>query len=350
MFTISLDHMSQLGDGVLIPDGDTLYMYGGSWLLVVTGCEHHIPIEILRLVANAPGGALTDWGVLNAKKIVEKEKKFIPGRGNGSREVYVRDSKYHSVSPEGIRGLIESNADCLWGSCYKLDQLFGAGQARTKYVREDAGDRRKFSIEPTAEEYVFELDGRLLAVSPNIIRPFYEMEFDVNCPTVSSGYPKVLGMYSRVHTPDVFGYFAPRLMLRDDSDDKKLYVDAASCSWYSPEEGRDKLTKFGNYLPGVLDQAIRTIRLTEDLKYGISILRWYGASDEEIETLYQEGRPAGIAKQADELLDEIRAECAAGNVSAWKMQKLERSVSEFELELGGSFQGRQMLGQLRRVG
>ena len=349
MFTISPDHMSQLGEGVLIPDGDSLYIYGVTWLIVVTGCEHHIPLEVLRLVANAPAGFYTDWGVLGAKSIAEKEKKFLPDRGNGSRDIYVRiGGKYQSVSVEGVRGLIEQNAECLWGTCYKLDQLFGAGQARPVYNREDMGDKRKFSIEPTAEEYVFNLDKRLLAVSPNIIRPFYEMEFDINCPTRSSGYPTVLGIYSRTHTPDIFGYFAPRRIQAEDIDGRRMFVDAGTCSWHSPEEGRDKLTDYKNYRPGAPDSALAQ-NPSANLALGVSILRWYGVSDEEIEILYQDGRRKGLLQQAKALSDEISAEAARGPIPQWKIDKFDREAANLEKELG-SFEGERLLEQLRRAG
>lgn len=333
MLQFQPEHFDALGAGVFIPDGDTLYITNGEWLLVVTGCEHHIPIEILRVIANSEN-ALVDWRILGAREIYEEEGKYLPYRGPQSVDMYTsRYGKYATVTPESVRGLLEKNTDALWGDCYRVDQLFAAGRARTKYVKEDVGERRKFSSERAAQHHAFDLDGRILTVGADYMRCFYDLGFNITCPTRLSGPPKVLGLYMRDVVPDIFGYLAPTLGtgIKTSPDGREMLIDPGEASWYSVEEGAALLCDPLNYDAGYHRQATESARSSrKELMLGVSSLRWHGVPEEEIDRIYAGGRSHGLAAQIPELIDRARRAVSAYEHSKdqWRERSLAEAISD----------------------
>lgn len=345
MFNIEPEHFAALGEGILVPDGDMLYITNGHWLIAITACEAHIPLEILKLVAFAENGAFVDWRVLGAKEIFPEEKKFIPVRGGRSFDIYTSGYKYSRVTVEGIRGLMEQNSECLWGTVYRLDQLFTAGAARTKYLRPTDNDKRKFSTEPAAEHYLFDLDGKLLTVGSAYFRTFFEMGFQINCPARTSGPPGLLGLYMKETVPDIFGYLAPTrgTGVNTSKDGRKLYCDAGEASWYTPEEGLEELRDWSSYLPNEKMNATEQVKTnaSKSLLLGVSVLRWHGLSDDEINILHQEGRREGLEDRFDILRDELKTmleEAASSGFDRWRhtgrLEDCEETVKDLEAELG----------------
>lgn len=306
------EHFDALGPGVFVPDGDSLYITNGHWLMIITGCEHHIPIEILKIVANA-GESFVDWRILGAREIYEEEGRYLPYRGPQTLEIYISrySGKYGAVSAEGVRGLMEKNTEPLWGDNYRLDQLFAAGKARTKYEKQDeSNERRKFSVESAAEYYMFDLDGRILTVGAEYFRCFYELGFNITCPTRSSGPPDVLGLYLRDTVPDVFGYLCPTrggTDIRESPDGRHIFLDPTIISWFSVEDGVSCLCDAWNYEAGIHKRITESSQsANKNVLKGLSILRWYGVPEEEIEDLYHRGRDNALREQLPEMIRKTR--------------------------------------------
>lgn len=325
------EHFDALGEGIFVPDGDSLYITNGHWLLVITGCEHHIPIDILRIIANA-GESRVDWRILGAREIYEKENKYLPYRGPQSLDIYVSRyiSKYATVDEKSIRGLLEKNSEPLWGDNYRLDQLFSAGKARTHYKKEEQTERRKFSTESTADYYLFDLDRRLLTVGAEYFRCFYDLGFNITCPVRSSGPPPVLGLYLRDTVPDIFGYLCPTrgTNIKVSDDGRPLLIDPAEISWYSVEEGIQKLCDPWNYEPGYVRQVVESGPTTEKkILTGLSILRWHGIPEDQIEEIYRDGRIPGLEEQLPEQISNLRRAIndSHGN-NTWAERRLAAAV------------------------
>lgn len=330
MLRFTAEQVSALGPAAMCPDGDSLYITNNAWMLAITGVEHHIPLEVLRLIAFAPEGCLTNWGVLTAKELFPEEGKYIPARGNKSADIYETDYKYRRVTAESCRGLVERYTDCLWGDFYRLDQLFAAGRVRTKYLRSNtSNERRKFSTEPAAEHYVFDLDGRVLILKASWFKVFYEMNFEINCPTNPNGPPDAIGLYKKDITPDVFGFLAPirESESKKSRDGRELYLDPTVVSWYTPEHGVQQLQDWSSYTPG--DDTPATLQVKQNASHklleGVAILRWHDLTDTQIDELYAAGRKAGLRKRAQEI---IAARACKTESAQW-----DRRVREEELEM-----------------
>lgn len=283
--------VAALGEGVMIPDGDTVYITNNHWIMVVTGVEHHLNLEVLKAIAYAPSSMMTDWRVVVAKEIYLDQNKYLPPKGTQSVDLYTSNYKFSRVSKESIRGLIERYSENLLGPAYNMGQLFEAGRARVQF---DKG-KRKLSVEPAAQYYQFDLDNRILCVDAKWFRAFVEGGFEVTCPTQSEGGPKVLGLYNHTAIPDIFGFLTPLKNCgpRETRDGRSLSgFYSSEISWYTVEDGIEALTDPQNYdsEENVTSPTKATSAAPDRLLLGVAILRWQGVADEEIDRLYLESQ------------------------------------------------------------
>lgn len=281
--------VASLGEGVMIPDGDTLYITNNHWIMVVTGVEHHLSLDVLKAVAYAPEPAQTDWRIVVAKEIYLDQGKYLSPRGTQSVDLYLSGYKFSRVSRESIRGLIERYSENLLGASYNMGQLFEAGRAKVQF---DKG-KRKLSVEPAAQHYQFDLDNRIVCVEAKWFRAFVEAGFEVTCPTNSEGAPRVLGLYNQTASPDIFGFLTPLKNCgpRETKDGRSLLgFYASEISWYTKSDGVESLTDPSHYDMGIVSPTSVGTSAPDRLLLGVAILRWQGLSENEIDHLFREGR------------------------------------------------------------
>lgn len=315
MLKFTRDQMDVMGPGILVPDGDVLYITNNIWLIAVTGVEQHFPIELLRMIANPPSRSLLlDWRSLEAETLYLQDRKYLPLQGSIARDLYVPITSWPRSSPEAIRGFLEKSAETIWGDNYSLNEYFDNGLAITQYLKQEiaGNERRAFATSPGAEHYTFDLDGRILTVNAGLFRAFHELGFEITCPKDTVGPPQFLGLHHQTEEPVIFGYLAPvrESGVNMTSDNRPLYLDAGIASWYSVEEGLAQLQATESYEANQLISATsraadKMSDVPKTLRAGVSILRWKGWDDEEINKAHGLNLGVALEELAQKLDDKI---------------------------------------------
>lgn len=107
-----------------------------------------------------------------------------------------------------------------------------------------------------------------------------------------------------------FGMLLPEISGHDtttteDAKGRKLYVDAVTCCWYSEDKAQGLLTEASHYDLAVSPRTVWS--LAEEswgkshLRLAVSILRWLGWSDADIEAVYEDSRVSAYRTRRDEI-------------------------------------------------
>jgi hypothetical protein len=333
---------------ILVPDGDTVYMSNGEWVIVLTGARHHLDDRVLEVLEKFPGHAqaAVDWRIINAQDIDNEAEKFLPHRGRKARDI-LRRGYYEYFSTDWLRNGIEKHSPCIFGDGVSLTDLLEKGDAYPVYEKGD-----KASRSTKISRYVFRFEDKILSVNGDYLEAFHQMGFRVHCPAelyfdwnpngnIYLPPIPVLGVYLEDVEPDIFGYI--QLNSNTDvwvtDDGRKMQLDAGKVCWLSPEQALQVLQRPEWYTP--------TRSMWENTRapmLAIDSLRWKGLSDEQIEELYEDGRNAAYQEQYRNIIGQSDTEYTGVQTATpaqldgyrKRAQRREEYIEAMGLELGQS--------------
>lgn len=304
MFTA--EFIAALGEAVVFSEGDVLYITNNAWALVLTNPALYISPEKLEVIRDSTKPV--NWEFLCADEFFPSEQRFIP-RG-GTHAKWLHGANVTGATAQQIKDLTEHESASIWGDLISLDELFRKGKARPIYSHgAEHGSKRAFTLGHATKCYLFDLDGRFLAVNAEWFQAFANNDFSitVRADLSSESHGKPIGL---AHGDDVIGFLMPLSSseIHTDKQGRDLYLDITYVSWFTPEEGVAQLQSPSSYEARELDATEVVKRdASSGLLLGVAVLRWHGLSDDEINILHHDGREAGIRSKIDTIQEQLGA-------------------------------------------
>lgn len=309
-----------LGEAFLIPDHDCLYIINAdsNWILCVPAYMSQFPPELVGIIqayTQEDLGLYLPWDILCAEVSLEHQQ-YLPAKSKSVRPLM---GQRH---PQGVRASSVREHLTEIGAAFSdrhtnLNALFHQGYARAEYPKRAA--QVHFAQERPPEKYVFEYGGRVLALDGSMFSGLYRLGCQLWAPSARRnakklGHPLVLVEFDSPGSA-VFGMMTPggTSGVTRAPDGRAIYHDATTISWATLEDA----TALIDSDTSTFDPTkVRAERLQESFEvrlasyeektrsYGtsdidphtlvaISILRWHGVPDEQIDALVEARRMAG---------------------------------------------------------
>lgn len=316
MLQITHEVIQQLGDGLLFVDGDVLYIVNpqGFWTIAWVGAHRDLSANVRACLALGEEEHLpVDWRVLVATNIDVKTGMFMPPLRH--RWVDICPQGKTSMSVVKVREFIETNSELLGSAeLCDLSALFHKGKAHPSYGRA----HRSALGGKGAVNYTFDFDSKLYAVPADCFKGLDTLGFRLTVPAGQDGIPYTVGNVEEADYP-VFCFLAPvaESGTFETPDGRALFIDALQACWATEEEALEIFQEPASHNPAVLDLDEEFLDLVArkpfgssfnsvPLKRAVSILRWQGWTDEEIEAEYFAQREVALETVVE--LMQIRAE------------------------------------------
>jgi hypothetical protein len=321
MFTQKMQQ--EMGDATLLCEGDVLYIYNTSWLLVVTGAHMYFDERILDLVQRAmEQDEGVDWRVLNAREVDEEQKTFIPARGRKSRELFIPIWNLNLKDGEQIRSFVNDNSHYLYDDGIDLAEEFLGGRGRPVYPSRAEDGKPTREPSSAASNYLFKGDGWIISANGPQLRTWVELGFSMNLATDIANRMPLVGIVHDEWEPEVFGFMCldATTGIFKDAEGRDIYRDAAHVCWKTLDHGAELLTNpvvhDPTKVPSIDVRELLDVQTYDQwrspLRDAIGILRWRGCTEEEIQDLYDGRREEALWElheevlvQADGLLNEL---------------------------------------------
>jgi len=354
---ISADIIRVLGNAYLVPDGDCLYIVSAdsNWLICVTGFCHNFPSEIVNLVeqytnASDVSGKYLTWDILCAEVDLQR-RQYLPAK---SKTVKALMAERHprGLNAKSVRDHIESRGALLSDREADLVDLFNSGQAHSVYPEATKG--AQFARDQAmASKYIFQHNGKVVAVDGDYFRAFYDMGFGLWVP--SQRYTEKLGMPTLTAVLEggdtyALGFLPPldRSGITTAADGRMLYADASLVSWATPEEAQEIIagdTEIFNPLThsdlvladGTEDRvddigarATYTSSISASTQVAIGVLRWHGVAEHDIIALLDAQRFPSYEKAYHKIMGAVGGSWKLGqvNLSDWEMRQMKDMASK----------------------
>ena len=348
---ITAEILAMLGEAYLVPDNDCLYIVstGSEWLLCIPAYASQFPAELVGIIetyTNERDGLYLTWDVLCAEVSLE-HRQYLPAK---SKSVKTLHGQRH---PQGVRASSVREHLTAIGSVFgdrhsDLNDLFHQGFARAEYPKRAGPGASHFAQERPPEQYVFQYQGRVLALDGGMFSGFYKMGCRMWAPSARRD-PKKIGhplILVELDSPGsaVFGMMVPggRSGIVTARDGRALYHDAAAISWATLDDATALIeTDLTTYDPTKipadrLEETFLERLAAHDVKtrlysqpdinaetlLAVSILRWHGIEEVHIEALVEARRmpcyEAGYGTAVEEA-QRMLSRVEATNLSSWEV-------------------------------
>lgn len=305
---ISADTIRALGKAYLIPDGDCLYIVSDQshWTLCVTNYVASFPLDLVDIIVSytqADDSKYLQWDILCSEVDLE-HRQYLPAQ---AKTVKTLTAERHPRGLTGgiVRDYISAIGWVLGDRALDLTGAFKAGVAHPIYPG-NAEKHGQFARGlAQASKYIFQMEGRVVAVNGDYFRSFYDMGLEMTAPSVRRGkdlgHPLIAAQAEDM-VSYVFGFLPPDgdSGITVSADGRALYADATILSWAGVSDAQGMIDKeFGVFSPSTHDLTVLQMSLEErlelhetrpaynrelsnDLLMAIGILRWKGVAEENI--------------------------------------------------------------------
>jgi hypothetical protein len=335
-----------LGEAALLLDGDTVYVYAPSWMLVVPQANLHLPEDVMDVLeaANAKTATLIDWRILSASVISLEERKFLPWRGHRHASVEQTGYWWANASIDACRDRIEQHSGSIWGEVADLSDLYLRGKADPVYADITAREGEAFSKTSQVVSYAFSFENRILRLDAAKFDAFYEMGLQVSAPLsyneAKRMYQPAAGLY--LEEDQVVGIFLAEedSRLTEAPDGRSLLVDASRVCWKEEAEALSLLLDPLSY--PITHQASASAMVMNawcpsSVELAVGWMRLNGWPEDEINKEYESGRTDAYHQQLRDLeysLDRnLRAVSGDQIISPWEAQRMLNTLEDVQQEI-----------------
>lgn len=305
------ESIAALGEGALLLDGDTVYVYAPSWMLVIPRAHMHLPADVMETLAHYFGDTevgLVDWRIISASAIILEEGKFLPWKGHRHADIKLSGYWWRSATLDVCRRRVDENAGSIWGEVASLSDLYLRGKADPLYAETSNEFGGSLSGTTRAVSYGFSFHGRVLRLDSTKFDAFYEMGFQVSAPLnyLESYrlYQPSAGLYSE--EDGIVGLFAAEEDSRvsESSDGRCLLVDGARVCWKDEDEAISLMLDPLSYPITIRCSAsamAMNARCPSSLMEAIGWMRLNGWGEDAINDTYESGRTDAYHQQLRDL-------------------------------------------------
>jgi hypothetical protein len=331
MLHLTPEIQRSLGDAVIVPDGDGIYIYSHEgWMILLLALPNWMSPELVNWLRNTNTSYdFVNWGVLTAVDVNLDEKKYLPHGHRKYESIFLSSNWTSKYSPDSLRRNAQQNiGDYMASPMVSLTAMFNDGKARPLYDKPNDG----FAKGANADRYIFRFDDRLVVADAVMFQAFADMGFTITCPTESpKGVVPPLGLQHE--SGQVFGYMKARQYsgIKESPYGGELSEDAATICWFSEEMAKELLFDQKHY---PLEHGVLLADVVGNKWQGtgarkaVSILRWRGWSDDDIVALYESFRITSWTRRHEVHQHKLEGICErlTQEMNSWQFRNLEEDL------------------------